>query len=280
MPALVVKDGPSAGHRIEIGAETELGRVGTGFLQEDAEASRRHAVVRTSPGGLEIEDLGSSNGTWVNDERIAGARTLAHGDRIRIGQTTLEVELTAPPPPAPIPETTDPIQSSAPQAAAQTPTAPPPPAAAVASEAARPLREGAPGARPAAVTTASILLFIVSFVSAAYAMFALLNNMELLLQVFDIAPFAFNAFYVLLVPAALLAVLQVIAAARLQSMKGRVLGLVSTAFALAAWGGAFAALVIVSGTVLDYAVIVVVLALDLAIVAVLTATGRSLVRRP
>jgi hypothetical protein len=130
------------------------------------------------------------------------------------------------------------------------------------------------------VTVAAILLFIVSFASAAYAMFALLNNFELLLEVFDIAPFAFNAFYVLLVPAALLAVLQVIAAARLLSMKGRALGIVSTALALAAWGGALLALVIVGGALLDYVVIVAVLALDLAIVALLGAAGRHFVRRP
>jgi pSer/pThr/pTyr-binding forkhead associated (FHA) protein len=93
MPALVVKDGPSAGQRLELSGEMELGRVSTPALQEDAEVSRRHAVVRAGAGGVEIEDLGSSNGTWVNDERVTGTRKLENGDRVRVGQTTFEVEV-------------------------------------------------------------------------------------------------------------------------------------------------------------------------------------------
>ena len=93
MPALVVREGPAAGQRIPLSGETELGRVGTDLLQEDAEVSRRHALVRSGVGGVEIEDLGSSNGTWVNDERISGTRKLSNGDRVRIGQTTFEVQL-------------------------------------------------------------------------------------------------------------------------------------------------------------------------------------------
>jgi pSer/pThr/pTyr-binding forkhead associated (FHA) protein len=92
MAALVVRDGPSAGQRVDVVGEVELGRADTDALREDAEASRRHAVVRSGPSGLEIEDLGSSNGTWVNDERVAGTRPLQAGDRVRIGRTSFEVE--------------------------------------------------------------------------------------------------------------------------------------------------------------------------------------------
>ena len=92
MAALVVRDGPSAGQRVDVVGEVELGRVSIDALREDAEASRRHAVVRSGPSGLEIEDLGSSNGTWVNDDRVTGSRPLQAGDRVRIGQTTFQVE--------------------------------------------------------------------------------------------------------------------------------------------------------------------------------------------
>ena len=56
-----------------------------------ARVSREHAVVRRAPAGLEIEDLGSRNGTWVNGVRIARRQRLRAGDRITLGDDTLEV---------------------------------------------------------------------------------------------------------------------------------------------------------------------------------------------
>ena len=55
--------------------------------------SRQHAAIRLLPGGLEIEDLGSANGTLVNSEPIIGARRLTKGDVIRIGSDFLEVDI-------------------------------------------------------------------------------------------------------------------------------------------------------------------------------------------
>ena len=54
-------------------------------------ASRQHCTLRATPNGLVIEDLGSTNGTMVNDERISGIRALSLGDVIRIGTDVLEV---------------------------------------------------------------------------------------------------------------------------------------------------------------------------------------------
>lgn len=48
--------------------------------------SRRHARVMMEGGGYVIEDLGSSNGTFVNGDRLIGRRALQHGDQIRLGQ--------------------------------------------------------------------------------------------------------------------------------------------------------------------------------------------------
>jgi hypothetical protein len=58
-------------------------------VDDDATASGLHAVLERFPAGWCVTDLGSSNGTWVNGERIWASRRLRHGDEIRIGQTRL-----------------------------------------------------------------------------------------------------------------------------------------------------------------------------------------------
>jgi pSer/pThr/pTyr-binding forkhead associated (FHA) protein len=47
--------------------------------------SRRHALVRVRAGGIEVEDLGSKNGTWRGETRLGARTTLADGDELRIG---------------------------------------------------------------------------------------------------------------------------------------------------------------------------------------------------
>jgi pSer/pThr/pTyr-binding forkhead associated (FHA) protein len=58
-------------------------------LTDDPMASHLHAVLEQFPAGWCVTDLGSSNGTWVNGERIWASRRLRHGDEIRAGQTRL-----------------------------------------------------------------------------------------------------------------------------------------------------------------------------------------------
>jgi pSer/pThr/pTyr-binding forkhead associated (FHA) protein len=58
-------------------------------LPDDATASHLHAVLERFAAGWCVTDLGSSNGTWVNGERIWASRRLRTGDEIRIGQTRL-----------------------------------------------------------------------------------------------------------------------------------------------------------------------------------------------
>jgi pSer/pThr/pTyr-binding forkhead associated (FHA) protein len=70
-----------------------LGREQADIAFDDPELSRRHAVVTAVDGAFEISDSGSANGTFVNERRIDGATTLSNGDVIRVGRTTLEVEL-------------------------------------------------------------------------------------------------------------------------------------------------------------------------------------------
>jgi len=51
-----------------------------------AEVSRRHARLRLEAGGFVIEDLGSTNGTFVNGQRMTGPTMLRPGDRIQLGE--------------------------------------------------------------------------------------------------------------------------------------------------------------------------------------------------
>ena len=58
-------------------------------LADDPTASHLHAVLERFAAGWCVTDLGSSNGTFVNGERIWASRRLRHGDEIRVGQTRL-----------------------------------------------------------------------------------------------------------------------------------------------------------------------------------------------
>jgi pSer/pThr/pTyr-binding forkhead associated (FHA) protein len=58
-------------------------------MSDDAMASHLHATLERFTAGWCVTDLGSSNGTWVNGERIWSSRRLRHGDEVRIGQTRL-----------------------------------------------------------------------------------------------------------------------------------------------------------------------------------------------
>ena len=93
---LLVTDGNAKGREIVIGSgEFLIGRLAdddNGRLADDLELSRRHArIMRTLDGGIEIEDLGSTNGTYVNDQKVTTRRRLEPGDVIEVGQTKLSV---------------------------------------------------------------------------------------------------------------------------------------------------------------------------------------------
>jgi DNA segregation ATPase FtsK/SpoIIIE, S-DNA-T family len=89
---LIVLEGRAKGKRLTLADELVIGRAesGDGRLDDDPELSRRHARVFRDGGRIVIEDLGSANGTFVNGERLRGARPLAPGDVVTVGQTQLE----------------------------------------------------------------------------------------------------------------------------------------------------------------------------------------------
>ena len=86
----VTEDLPEKTFRILPGNERTIGRAtGADFIVDAALVSRVHCRVTALPGGeLEIRDLESTNGTYVNGERIETAR-LAPGDRLQVGRVEL-----------------------------------------------------------------------------------------------------------------------------------------------------------------------------------------------
>ena len=92
MHRLRVLAGPLAGQVIEVAEAMVVGRQAADLVVDDPQVSRRHAGLDPAGGALEVEDLGSLNGTWVNGARIDGPVRLAAGDQVRIGDTTFEVE--------------------------------------------------------------------------------------------------------------------------------------------------------------------------------------------
>jgi DNA-binding winged helix-turn-helix (wHTH) protein len=66
--------------------ENVLGREGPGvILLKSASVSRRHARIVIDSNGAVVEDLGSKNGTYVNDRQVGGPTRVTEGDRVRIG---------------------------------------------------------------------------------------------------------------------------------------------------------------------------------------------------
>ena len=95
MASLILRDGSERGRRVDLEAEEiTLGRENTDVvIDDDKEISRRHAVVRSGAEGLIIDDLDSTNGTFVNEQRISGPTRLHNGDTIRVGQTRIDVSV-------------------------------------------------------------------------------------------------------------------------------------------------------------------------------------------
>jgi pSer/pThr/pTyr-binding forkhead associated (FHA) protein len=78
--------------RVSPGGTKTVGRApGADFILEAALVSRLHCRLEAGLDNLEVVDLASTNGTYVNDKRIERAR-LTSGDRLRIGRVELKVE--------------------------------------------------------------------------------------------------------------------------------------------------------------------------------------------
>lgn len=89
----LVESEPDAGRELIVRDELVIGRDGCDVNLADPLVSRRHASFAANrEGGLSVRDLGSSNGTFVNERPISAERALAAGDEVRIGDTVWSVE--------------------------------------------------------------------------------------------------------------------------------------------------------------------------------------------
>lgn len=88
-PRLVVER--AAGHpdgiAYDLARGATLGRGDVEIRLEDPFASSHHARIERQGSVLVLEDLGSTNGTYLNEEPLRGIQPLHHGDRIRIGDS-------------------------------------------------------------------------------------------------------------------------------------------------------------------------------------------------
>jgi two-component system NtrC family sensor kinase len=90
VPKLQVLQGPDQGNIFELTSDTALiGRRSKSIDLSDHTVSRRHAELREHRGTWEITDLGSSNGTYVDGERVDGTSPLKHNVQIKVGGTVM-----------------------------------------------------------------------------------------------------------------------------------------------------------------------------------------------
>lgn len=93
---LIMRRGPNVGKTFELVKDVvTIGRDASNDVAiNDAEVSRHHARLTRQGGGYAIEDLGSTNGTFVGSMRLTGLRILNNGDTFGLGETvTLAYEV-------------------------------------------------------------------------------------------------------------------------------------------------------------------------------------------
>src|SRR3954466_8442605 len=90
---LEIVEGSEAGRQIPLDSVVDVGREPNLplHLDEDTQVSPRHRRISAQGGQVVVEDLGSTNGTYVNDQPISTPRVLNPGDKVRIGLTVLEL---------------------------------------------------------------------------------------------------------------------------------------------------------------------------------------------
>jgi pSer/pThr/pTyr-binding forkhead associated (FHA) protein len=87
-----IVEGPGAGRQIQLTGPIVLGRdTSADVVLDDGQISRRHARVTPSNGGVVVEDLESTNGTFVNDDEVQAPVELRPGDQLLVGVTLLQL---------------------------------------------------------------------------------------------------------------------------------------------------------------------------------------------
>ena len=88
----VVEPPEHKGRAYELAEEVTVGRAaGCQITLDDTYVSQLHARVFERDGQLYVEDLGSTNGTYLNRKKVSGPIAFRRGDRIQVGKTVLEL---------------------------------------------------------------------------------------------------------------------------------------------------------------------------------------------
>ena len=118
---LIIKQGPVPGKVFEIAKQViTIGRdVKSDFVVNDAEVSRSHTRLTVHSDGCLVEDLASTNGSFVNGQRITTGKMIRTGDVLGLGETVLmdfvfvpDAEATVIAPPMGLPEPSTPALGS------------------------------------------------------------------------------------------------------------------------------------------------------------------------
>jgi pSer/pThr/pTyr-binding forkhead associated (FHA) protein len=89
---VVVEPPARQGAEFALGPELTVGRApGCSMVFDEQFVSQVHARMFVRDGGVFVEDLGSTNGTWVNGSRVVGQMPARPGDRIQVGNVVMEV---------------------------------------------------------------------------------------------------------------------------------------------------------------------------------------------
>jgi hypothetical protein len=161
---LVMRSGPTPGASYPLeGDQLTIGRDSVnGVAINDAEISRKHARLTFQGGKYVIEDLGSTNGTFVNGQRLSGPFVLKSGDVVSFGeQIVLMYDVMSADPGATI------ASSRKPSARVAAPVAPPPPAQVYSGQVA----SGPAPAKKSNMTPIFIIVGVLFFICLCVAFF-------------------------------------------------------------------------------------------------------------
>ena len=89
----IVEPAPAAGQRFAVSGTLSIGRAaGCEITLDDTFISQVHARVTNGPSGVVVEDLGSTNGTYLNRKKVTAPVVVQSGDVIQVGSTVLELQ--------------------------------------------------------------------------------------------------------------------------------------------------------------------------------------------
>lgn len=88
---LEILSGPMDGHIFQFNSTSDIGREGGLKLDRDRFVSRIHATIEVTDPNVFLRDRGSTNGTFIDEERLSGRIQLSNGKIFRVGRTWLQI---------------------------------------------------------------------------------------------------------------------------------------------------------------------------------------------